>query len=454
VTDPLPAKRLRRRLEALSREERAAFVADLLAARGWTVEREGCLLTATRNGRRKRVAVGHPRGTSRVDEVVVVPPRGRHPERLGWRPERLDRTTRARRRASDVGAAVTTPDEIRLRLLYGLDRTTAGALLAEHLGIGIDDGTGSVPRPRSGDGPHRRLAVVALAAAVVLSAALIGWGLPAGDRSVRPTPGGPAGTDTAVAVPGEAVGADAVAGPAGNGSTGPPPGLAAGGLRSVDLLTRSHLEALRASRGMSMNATFAGPRFLTGFDTFRSGFDADDRVTIEVRVESPDRYLIRRHARFPGGLTGGSETTLERFADGRAEYRRIASGTDRRFDRRELSTARGGRAEVVGWTRTVFLRYLNTSESRVERVTNGLRTAYRVVATGRPRRLDHDSRDYRAVAVVTPDGFVGRLDVEYTHPRTGATVRVSVRYDRTVAAVEPPAWYETARTDADDSRDG
>jgi len=444
VTDPLPARTLGRRLGALPPEERAAFVADLLAARGWTVEREGCLLTATRDGRRKRVAVGSPPGATTVEEVIVVPPRG-------WRPERPGNTTRARRRASEAGAEVVTLEDIRLRLLYGLDRTTADALLAEHLGIGIGGETGPVPLPRSGDGSLRRLAAVALATAVILSVALTGWGLPAGDRSDRPASGGTAGTDTPVAVPGGAVGADAAAGPTESRATGPPPGLADDGLRSIGVLTRSHLEALRARRGMSMNATFAGPRFLTGFDTFRSGFDAGDRVTVEVLVESPDRYRIRRHARFPGGLTGGSETTLERFADGRAEYRRIESGTDRRFDRRQLSTARDGPAEVVGWTRTVFPRYLNTSESRVERVANGSAVAYRVVATGQPRRLDHESRDYRAVAVVTPDGFVERLDVEYTHPPTGATVRVSVRYGRTVAGVEPPAWYEAARVDTDDS---
>jgi len=176
-----------------------------------------------------------------------------------------------------------------------------------------------------------------------------------------------------------------------------------------------------------------------------------DRVTVEVLVESPDRYLIRRHVRFPGGLTGGSETTLERFADESAEYRYVENGSGRRFERRRLSTVRDGPAEVVGWTRAVFPRYLNTSESRVERVRNGSTIAYRVVAAGQPRRLDHDSRDYRAVAVVTPDGFIERLEVEYTHPPTGTTVRVGVRYGRTVAGVEPPARYEAARIDTDDS---
>jgi hypothetical protein len=141
----------------------------------------------------------------------------------------------------------------------------------------------------------------------------------------------------------------------------------------------------------------------------------------------------------------GSEATLERFADGTAEYRTVDNEAGRRFDRRPLSRVRGGPAEVAGWTRAVFPRYLNTTDSRVERVDNGSGPAYRLVATGRPRRLNHDTRDYRAVALVAPDGFVSSLTVSYDHPRTGTTVRVTVRYDRSAVTVEPPGWYATAR---------
>lgn len=231
-------------------------------------------------------------------------------------------------------------------------------------------------------------------------------------------------------------------------ATGLPPGVTDDGLGPVDTLADAHISAVRARPGMAMNATFAGPRFLTGFDTFRSGFDADDEVQIRIRVASNTRYRIYRQTRFPGGgLTEGTNATLERFADGTADYRAIGPADERRYARRNLSAVRGGSAELAGWTRAVFPQYLNTTESTVKRLADPER--YRVVATGRPRSLDHDTQDYRAVAVVQPDGFVRSLTVQYDHPRTGTTVRVIVRYERSVTSIVPPAWYEAARERTD-----
>jgi hypothetical protein len=297
-----------------------------------------------------------------------------------------------------------------------------------------------VSGPRDRSAPARLLRarprlVAALAATTVaglLVTALLGGPITldgSGGGADTPTP-----TITPVDVP------DRTVAPA----TGLPPGVTDDGLASVDALTRAHVVAIRARPGMAMDATFAGPRFLTGFDTFRSGFDANDEVRIRIRVESDSRYRIYRRTRFPGGgLTEGTDATLERFADGTADYRAIGTADDRRYARRSLSAVRDGSAELVGWTRAVFPQYLNTTESTVERLADPER--YRVVATGRPRGLNHDTRDYRAVAVVRPDGFVDSLAVRYDHPRTGTTVRVTVQYERSVTRVAPPAWYETAR---------
>lgn len=431
MSRPPDAETLARELRALPAERRAAFVASLLAARGWAVEREGRLLTATRDGRRRRISVGVPPEWAAIDEVVLL-------RSGGWRPWPLDRERRARRRAREAGVTVLDAPALRERLLYGLDRATVRELLTEHLDPDVLAATD--PEPQAGESRSRRTreaGVVLAVAAVATAAGLLGGALVAGPPGGVGDGGAP-GTVTAAGTPGGAVETREAGG-------GPPPGVTADGLGSVEALTRAHLAAVGARPGMSMNATFAGPRFLTGFDTFRSGFDADDRVTVAVRVESLDRYRIERRTSFPGGLVDGSEATLERFADGSAEYRRVDNEAGSRFDRRPLSTVRGGAAEVTGWTRAVFPRYLNTTDSRVERVDNASGPAYRVVATGQPRRLDHDTRDYRAVALVAPDGFVSSLAVSYDHPRTGTTVRVTVRYDRSAVTVEPPDWYATAR---------
>jgi hypothetical protein len=212
--------------------------------------------------------------------------------------------------------------------------------------------------------------------------------------------------------------------------TGLPPGVTADGLESVPVLRRAHVDA-----------GFVGPRFLTGFDTFRSGFDPEDEVRIRIRTASASRYRIYRRAQFPDGdLVEGTDATLERFADGTADYRVLGAPGERRYARRNLSATRGGPVELVGWTRALFPRYLNTTESTVARLASSPER-YRVVATGRPRALDHETRGYRAVAVVQPDGFVRSLDVMYEHPRTGTAVRVSVRYERSVTVVDPPYWY-------------
>jgi hypothetical protein len=226
-------------------------------------------------------------------------------------------------------------------------------------------------------------------------------------------------------------------------------GVTADGIDSVPALTRAHVDALGECPGMAMNASFLGPRFLTGFDTFRSGFDPEDEVRIRIRTASASRYHIYRRTQFPGGgLVDGTDATLERFADGTADYRALGVPGGRRYDRRNLSTTRGGPAELVGWARALFPRYLNKTASTVARLA-GSPERYRVVATGRPRALDHETRGYRAVAIIRPNGFVRSLNVTYEHPRSGTTIRVSVRYERSVASVVPPEWYETARERTD-----
>jgi len=406
-----------RRFRRLSAEERAAFVADLSSARGWDVERDGTRLVASKNGATRVVAVGTPPDHADADEVVAVPSRVR---RLG----------RAVPGDGAVDGAVLEPVDLHERLLYGLDRGTAADLFETHFGVAFE---------RDPPGPTRpRLSVVvpaAVLALVLLAALLVGW------TGVVFSPGAdPPEEETGTA-------ADRFGEPP-NESATLPPGVSRDGLRAVDPLVAAHLRTAREAPGVAMDARFAGPRFLTGFDTFRSGYDADDEVVVRVRARNDSRYRVVRQLRFPGDLASDAEATLELFADGTAEYRRLETGGTASYDRRPLSATRNGSDEIAGWTRTVVPRYLNTTESRVEPLANGT-GPYRIVATGEPRRLDHDARDYRAVALVTGRGFIAELLVTYAHPETGATVRVTVRYDRSGVAVTSPEWYGTAlaRTD-------
>jgi hypothetical protein len=206
-----------------------------------------------------------------------------------------------------------------------------------------------------------------------------------------------------------------------------------GELEDVKRLSRSHVSEL-SDPPVRMRATFRGPRHLTGFDTRRSGFDADDEVTVRIGVAEPDRYRIIRQTSFSGSELTATNTTLERFADGTAEYRRIDREGDVGYERRPLSTVRGGTGAVLDWSRFLVTRYPNTSDRRLEVSRRGSAIRYRVVATGDPFGLDHETRDYRAVAVVEPAGWIRALRVSYVHPRTGARVVETAGFDREQAS--------------------
>ncbi len=386
-----------RRFRRLDREARLRFVAALFAAQPDVVgvETEGSVVVVARDSGTERVAVGPPTGDP-VDIVVVAG---------GWLdafPGGGRRARRARRTARVRGATVLGPTDLHDRLLYAVDRGRARQICRAHLGLAFD----------GGDGPGAAAPVLAVAAAALLGLALVAVS-PVG----QPPLGGPA-------VPTTDAGVDAVT------------------LRDPAALADAHRDAIRTRVAVRMNATFAGPRHLTGFDTRRSGYDPDDVVRVRVRAVTTDRYRSVRETAFAGGPLIRDRLTVDRYADGDTEYVRISDDAETRYKRQPVS--RSGTDLATGWSRELFPRYLTTNRTRVERLPADADARYRVVTTGSPRAVGHEVRDYRAIARVAADGLVTRLSVGYVHPGTGARVSVTARFGSADAA-PTPRWYETAR---------
>jgi hypothetical protein len=418
------------RFRSLSPDERTAFVADLLAARGWQTDREDRVVVASAGGHTKRVAVGTrwPDAVpDDVDEIVRVP------ARFG----RVASVLRGRE-GDESGPAVLEPADLHERLLHAIDRDRATGLYREHFGAAFDRGPDATQT-----GPPRRVAVLA-AVGVVLALAVLavfaGTGLDVTGRTASPAPtptpavsedsNDPAPTGALVERTATAVSQ---------------PGVSASEIRNVSRLRRIHGRML-APGPVGMHTTFRGPRFVTGFDTRASGYDADDEVTLDVCAVSDDRYYIAWQTNFGVSDTATSNTSYARFADGTSEYRRVIRDGEVSYRLTRLPDVRNGSETIRGVTDIVLFRYLNTTQRRVETIRNDIEPRYKLVATGVPARLDHAVQDYRAIAIVRPDGFVTDLRVSYVHPGTQAPVQITAEYESRCRIDDPPEWYDEART--------
>jgi hypothetical protein len=415
---------------SLAPVDRAALVAGVLRAQGWDADRDGRLIVATRETETRRIHVGpapSDAGDIDVDEVVVVP--SRFDPLRAVLPGAADATVGDSGRVP--GASVLDSATLHEQLLYAVDREQAERLYRDHFDADFHAGDGG---RAPGLNSSRQLAVAAvLLLAVSVALPVLAGVVPAGpwgdtsSEGERPVePSADAG-----------VGAGAPVTPTPTGTTS----LSPEEVQSPDRLARAHARALE-SHPVAMHAEFTGPRFLTGFDTRRSGFDLNDTVTIRAHVESDSRYHVVRQTNFSGSPFTSVRWQFERFADGRAEYRRFEAENSTEYERRPLAAVLNGSESVATWTRFVLPRYLNTTRTEVESVGTGSTPRYRLLATGEPLALDHETRDYRAVAVVTSDGWIGVLRVSYRHPDTGARVVVRVRYVRSPGAVESPGWYD------------
>ena len=427
-------------LRTLSGSDRAAFVAALLTARGWDANRDGRHIAATKGGQTRDVYVGSPPEGADVDAVVAVPSRLR--SFLGTLPGRDG--SRESPGIGDAGTAVIEPAVLYEWLLYGTDRETARALYREHFGVAFESADTRTDDAVPASSRIALLAVVVvLAAAALFAGVTLDGGVPADGQSGTASTGEPDEGSTASSETGDP--ADTTTTPTSR------PEVSSDTLRDVAFLTRTHLGSVQNSP-VQMVVTFRGPRFLTGFDTRRSGYDVDDEVTLQVHVDSDDDYHVIQRTNFSGAPLRSADVTVERFAGGDTEFRRIERNGTERYERLPLSTVRNGSTTLEAWTQLLVSRYLNTTDRRVETVRNGSQTRYRVVATGQPHALDHRTREYRAVAVVRPDGVLVSMVVTYVHPGTEALVQVTLENDLSPDPLGTPEWYDEATADRDVGR--
>jgi hypothetical protein len=458
----VPPDEFARRLRRLDAGARARFVAAVCEARG----RE-----ASVDGRRVRVAAGPDEGAR---TLWVAPDRRRVDP-----PADVDVVVARGRRVRDSGAgdarAVETldPSRLRDRLLYALDRETAGRLCRRHLGCDLEGWPTGADRDAADAGRTGRAAraVAATVALAAVLAAVVATGL--GPTAAGPLPAvGPGGaapapaTGTATATAGEstagATGARAdgerddgdresrddpstsALGPLPiewSTDDGYPPGVIPSGVTSAATLARAHEDALRTpytwrvSYRERRNGTVEGEwtatvRVADG-TTFATSIDATGSLDAEPPPGVP------RRERYADGAREYVRRTPGRDADGAALARRGPRGTD--ADR--YVAAAGG----------LVRRTLGANETAVaEPVEDDGRRLYRVRASG---SAAPDARNATGRAIVTEFGLVEALVHSYTPvDRPDTRVVLSFEYRFGPVALDRPPWLDgSASGDADDA---
>jgi len=178
--EPLTPDALESLLSGTDHEAFVAFVADLRERAGWTIEREGSVLTATRpGGERKRLLVWTD-DRSHIERLLDAEPDAPDAAPIDAVVTRDRDAGAAVAIAEDRDAGVIDPAALHDRLLYAIDRESARALCETHFERTVE------PRPASADpddadsaGSFRARAL--LIAVVLLAVGVAGAaGLPAG----------------------------------------------------------------------------------------------------------------------------------------------------------------------------------------------------------------------------------------------------------------------------------
>ena len=369
-----------RHVAALDAGARAALLADCLAARGETVARDGRVVRVDDGDRTVAVAGG------------------------SWPADAPD---------PDLTFDV---DDLRDLLLYGLDRPAADRVATAHLGAPLAD----LRPPRRGRALARRVApsLVVLVVLVAAAAAVAGP-LAGAPGAVTPTPAAPDGETGPERTPDAGT-------PAGETPDGPPPGVGAAGVTDPDALAAAHDRE-------------RPPSYRVAVTTERTAPNTEIRRNVTMRVAG-DRYLATATLRV-GGDRVDAETV---YGDDRGRWAATTAGdvrTVRRLDAGETGLPSVDPAATGGERVAAALRTQETNVSGLERTADG-RAVYRVVGRGPPPTSEAET--YRVVALVSPDGFVVSLTVEYTLGglQDGAR-RFAWRYGWGPEAVERPAWVPT-----------
>ncbi|WP_318568077.1 hypothetical protein [Salinigranum marinum] len=431
------------RLRGRPREEIAAFVAALYAARG---------------------AETHVDGEAAVvdgERYLVVPAgyRARLRHRLGTTAERADRVVavdpaRADALAARDDASVLTPTDLDDLARYGLDRAAADAVFRDRLGVAVGDlapagrstpeTKGATPPTRSGsrdpDGPRSKpvpaaVTVVAAAvlAALVLSVAPGSLGADVGVFAGEAERAGASGGVTAT--PGATTAEAAVAnrtsranGTAERDPLGLAPGLTADGVADPEALADAHAAAL-ANRSYTWEITYVE----------RSNGTEVGRATETVAVAAPSTY-VANVSREGLHVSRGPVAVGPSYADGERRYRPTDEG---------VAASAVELDDGVGPQESRARRFLGVlldgQETSIVRTILGGQRLYVVDIEG---TTESTIRRYSATAHVAPDGVVYYYSGSYCLVPMRSTAVSEVCLSLTMqyrdvggTVVEPPSWY-------------
>lgn len=410
-----------RQLRALSTAERLSFLARLWEARGYATrvddgrviaeKRElhagdsGTTAEAATPARELTIAVTGPIGYGDVDtgaDIVVT----------------TRETALVRRAATGAGAEVVSPGDLLETFMYGITRETAETIASEHLG-------GSVVATTADDDDEispPRWAVSAVVIGAVMIAVLVGTSglaLPIGGN-VSPS------DDVDVTV------TESSAVTVAETDSSLPDGLNVD-LADPEAATAAHNDAVEG-KARELKFVYFAPEndTLPGGTTEYSAtgrYLNDSRYTLEVRQSDED----------------GLRSHTEQFVANGVALRRQQVGNETDYERRENQSTTGW----DGFRRSTIELYtaaLSVNQTSIREVTwKSNERMYRLELVGKPSESILLAEQIEAVAFVSGEGRLSRLQLEYIHEPSGDQVRVVVG-GRLLEdpAVARPEWYEEA----------
>lgn len=334
-------------------------------------------------------------------------------------------TTATRRLAADRSASFVGPDQFREMLLYGVDVDTRRDLFRTYFGR-------DPVEPAADEGWRRQssageLVVVGVVVSLLVVATLGGgaWLVDEYPASTGTDPTTDAAQTTATPVPERN-----------------PPGVTEDSVADVTILAAAHGRVVR-------DASYR-LRLTRQIESVGNGSERRvQRGFREIAVTDTLRFRTQSGGNISVAEGGFGSLSVGVYADGREVYRRVQRGNESVF--LTGPAMRSGR--FSNQVQRFVVVYLNTNQTRVTERDDGPGVV--VEAVGSPALVSETVRNYTAVAVVRPDGFVRSLNVSYDRVRGTEVDRVRFGFVYTEVGdveVQAPAWYSRARnTTAEES---
>jgi hypothetical protein len=217
-----------------------------------------------------------------------------------------------------------------------------------------------------------------------------------------------------------------------------PPGLSGDGVESAAVLANAHEQVVS---GQSYVWHQRSVEIVRVNGSMRRLLQRNETITVEndTVYRREERQLIVNHR-----LDSHRWTNRSTYADGDREYmRRLTVGPGQPFNF-AISYVEEGHDSFGAEAESVLRRSLTLENASITRVERDGNQWYSVVGSGSNWPGTSDARDFRVAAVVTEDGLVRRLSVEYTIEESDSRVR-AVRYSFRYAALgnasaSRPAW--------------